>query len=56
MVNDVGWNLKIIDKYNNWSSKGEKKEIHHLKRQYLRCYDYCKTAFDEKIVWRRDEE
>ena len=53
-VNDVGWNLKIINNtnYNSWLSEGDKKEIPwaNLKRQYLHCYDYCKTALDEKTL------
>ena len=43
--NDEGWNQKIQN-YNNWLSKGDKKEIHwaNLKRRYSHCYDYSKTA------------
>ena len=45
-------NNKWIQNYNNWLSKGDKKEIHwaNLKRQHLHCYDYCKTALDEKTL------
>ena len=45
-------NNKKIQNYNNWLSKGDKKEIHwaNLKRQNLDCYDYCKTALDEKTL------
>ena len=51
-MNDVGWDLKKIQSYNNWLSKGDRKEIHwaNLKRQYLHCYDYCKTELDEKTL------
>ena len=54
-------NNKWIQNYNNWLSKSEKKDIHrvNLKRQYLHCYDYCKTALDEKncprTKWRIKE-
>ena len=45
-------NNKWIQNYNNWLSKGDKKEIHwaDLKRHYLHCYDYWKTALDEKTL------
>ena len=54
-MNDVGWNLKKKKRnttYKNWLSKGDKKETHwaNLKRQYLHCYNYCKTALNEKTL------